>query len=81
LRNDQAVVAVLARAVAAQGYEVWWDGELPPHRAYGEGITVKVEQARLTIVVWSLRAVQSERGRTEADMARHHPQARPDRDR
>jgi hypothetical protein len=30
-RRDQTKVAMLARAIAEEGYEVWWDAELPPH--------------------------------------------------
>jgi hypothetical protein len=71
-RSDQAVVAMLARAVEAEGYEVWWDAELPPHQSYGEVITDKIERAKAAIVVWSATAVKSEWVRAEADMARHH---------
>jgi hypothetical protein len=71
-RSDQAMVAMLARAVEAEGYEVWWDAELPPHQSYGEVITGKIEQAKAAIVVWSATAVKSEWVRAEADMARHH---------
>jgi hypothetical protein len=71
-RSDQAMVAMLARAVEAEGYDVWWDAELPPHQSYGEVITGKIEQAKAAIVVWSATAVKSEWVRAEADMARHH---------
>lgn len=70
-RSDRAMVAMLARAVEAEGYEVWWDAELPPHQSYGEVITGKIEGARAAIVVWSATAVKSEWVRAEADMARH----------
>lgn len=71
-RADQATVALIARAVEAEGYDVWWDAELPPHQSYGEVITEKIENARAAIVVWSATAVKSEWVRAEADMARHH---------
>lgn len=71
-RSDQATVAMIARAVEAAGYDVWWDAELPPHQAYGEVITAKIEQTKAAIVVWSATAVKSEWVRAEADMARHH---------
>lgn len=70
-RSDKAMVAVLARAVEAAGYQVWWDAELPPHQSYGDVITDKIANARAAIVVWSPTAVKSEWVRAEADMARN----------
>jgi len=70
-RSDQAMVAMLARAVEAAGYQVWWDAELPPHQSYGDVITDKIAEARAAIVVWSASAVKSEWVRAEADMARN----------
>ncbi|RZJ99515.1 MAG: TIR domain-containing protein [Novosphingobium sp.] len=70
-RSDQAMVAVLARAVEAAGYKVWWDAELPPHESYGDVITDKIAHAKAAIVVWSPTAVKSEWVRAEADMARN----------
>lgn len=62
---------MLARAVEDEGYEVWWDADLPPHQSYGDVITAKIGQAKAAIVVWSAEAVQSEWVRAEADMARN----------
>ncbi len=70
-RRDQAMVAMLARAVEAAGYEVWWDAELPPHQSYGDVITEKIANTKAAIVVWSTSAVKSEWVRAEADMARN----------
>lgn len=70
-RTDHARVAVLARAVEAEGYDVWWDADLPPHQSYGDVITAKISAARAAIVVWSADAVKSEWVRAEADMARN----------
>jgi hypothetical protein len=80
LRNDQAIVAMLARALEAGGRAVWWDAELPPRPSYSEVITGKIEPAKAAIVVWSdcgeIR-MGARRGRHGAAP----PQARPDRDR
>lgn len=70
-RSDQPMVAMLARAVEAAGYQVWWDAELPPHQSYGDVITEKVASAKAAIVVWSASAAKSEWVRAEADMARN----------
>jgi hypothetical protein len=71
-RSDEAKVAMLAHAVEAAGYDIWWDAELPPHQSYGEVITDKIEHAKAAIVLWSATAVKSEWVRAEADLARHH---------
>lgn len=70
-RRDQAMVSVLAHAMEAEGYDVWWDAELPPHQSYGDVITAKIASAKAALVVWSADAVQSEWVRAEADMARN----------
>lgn len=70
-RSDKAMVAMIAQAVEAAGYDVWWDAELPPHQSYGDVITDKIVNAKAAIVVWSASAVKSEWVRAEADMARN----------
>jgi hypothetical protein len=70
-RRDQEMVGVLARAIEAEGYDVWWDVELPPHESYGDVITAKIGATRAAVVVWSPDAVASEWVRAEADMARN----------
>lgn len=70
-RKDLDAVTQLAKAIEAEGYKVWWDAELPPHKSYGEVITGKIEDAKAAIVVWSPDAADSEWVRAEADMARN----------
>ncbi len=62
---------MLARRITEEGYEVWWDQDLPPHLSYGDVITAKITEARAVVVVWSETAVQSEWVRAEADVARN----------
>jgi len=69
-RANQDVVQRLAAAVTAEGYSVWWDADLPPHRSYGEVITEQISTAKAAIVVWSRDAAASEWVRAEADVAR-----------
>lgn len=70
-RKDKEPVARLARAIEDEGYDVWWDAELPPHQSYGDVITSKITEAKAAIVVWSEDAAASEWVRAEADMARN----------
>jgi hypothetical protein len=70
-RTDLAAVTRLAEAVEAEGYDVWWDADLPPHLSYGDVITNKIGAAKAAIVVWSKESAASEWVRAEADMARN----------
>jgi len=70
-RTDLAAVTRLARAVEAEGYDVWWDADLPPHLSYGDVITDKIGMAKAAIVVWSKDSAASQWVRAEADMARN----------
>jgi hypothetical protein len=70
-RSDLAAVTRLAEAVEAEGYDVWWDADLPPHLSYGDVITAKMGMAKAAIVVWSKASAASEWVRAEADMARN----------
>src|SRR6478736_2566809 len=70
-REDLAAVTRLAQAVEAEGYEVWWDADLPPHLSYGDVITAKISSTKAAIVVWSKASTASQWVRAEADMARN----------
>jgi hypothetical protein len=70
-RTDLAAVTRLAEAVEAEGYDVWWDADLPPHLSYGDVITDKIGMAKAAIVVWSKDSAASQWVRAEADMARN----------
>lgn len=70
-RADKAAVSHLAHRIEAEGYDVWWDEELPPHKSYGDVISAKIAEAKTAIVVWSPDAAASEWVRAEADMARN----------
>ncbi len=70
-RDDKDKVAVLARMIASEGYDVWWDADLPAHMSYGDVITAKIGAAKAAVVVWSDTAAKSEWVRAEADVARN----------
>ncbi|MBL8549329.1 MAG: TIR domain-containing protein [Hyphomonadaceae bacterium] len=69
-KTSKAFVARLAQALEADGYDVWWDAELPPHRAYADVITEEIGKAKAVVVAWSDAAATSQWVRAEADMAR-----------
>lgn len=70
-RDDLSRVQKIAEAIQREGYDLWWDKDLPPHRSYGDVIQEKIGGAKAVVVVWSEAATKSEWVRAEADMARN----------
>lgn len=70
-KADQQSAARAAKALQAQGFEVWWDVDLPAHRAYSDVIEKNLEEARAVVVLWSKTAAKSQWVRAEADFARN----------
>lgn len=69
-RENRRDAAAIAEALMLEGYEVWWDDDLPVHRAYTDVIENEIKQAAAVIVVWSEHAVGSEWVRAEANEGR-----------
>ena len=65
-RAAQGVAAALRR----QGFEVWRDDELPPHRDYTDVIAERLRAAKAVVVIWSAEAAKSQWVRAEANVAR-----------
>jgi TolB-like protein len=70
-RDDQRTARRVAKALEAGGLAVWWDDDLPAHRAYSEEIERNLESARAVVVLWSKTAAKSQWVRAEADFARN----------
>ena len=69
-RSAAATAKRMAEELRAEGWEVWFDADLPPHRPYSEVIEEKLEAAGAVLVLWSKSAVASEWVRAEAGFAR-----------
>lgn len=69
-RQDAAAAARIARELCKAGWSVWWDSELPAHRAYSDVIEGELEAAGAVVVLWSKAAVESHWVRSEANRAR-----------
>jgi len=69
-RDQEPMAGTVARALEADGYSVWWDHDIPAHKAYATLIEEKFQGAKAVIVIWSGSAVKSEWVRAEADLAR-----------
>jgi len=70
-RPDEPQAERVAKALRADGYEVWRDDELPAHRAYSEVIEERLNTAKAVVVLWSVHATKSQWVRAEADSARN----------
>jgi len=64
--DDKSRIAPLVNALTAQGWDVWWDREIPPGRTFDEVIEEALEAARCVIVVWSKASVKSRWVKAEA---------------
>src|SRR6266404_3833530 len=69
-RPDEPQAKRVAEALAAQGYGVWRDDDLPAHRAYADVIEERLKSAKAVVVLWSGEAAKSQWVRAEADAAR-----------
>lgn len=70
-RHDEVAARRVAKALQAAGFAVWWDADLPAHRAYSEVIERNLAEAKAVVVLWSATAAKSEWVRAEADFARN----------
>jgi TolB-like protein/tetratricopeptide (TPR) repeat protein len=70
-RSDQAVARRVARTLTTAGLDVWWDADLPAHRAYSDVIERNLAKAKAVVVLWSKAAAASQWVRAEADFARN----------
>ena len=69
-RSTASQARALGDALAALGYSVWRDDDLPSHRSYGDVIEEQLGAAKAVVVLWSAEAVRSQWVRSEADRAR-----------
>ena len=52
-RESAEAATRIAAALRDQGYSVWFDEELPAHRAYADVIAAELDTARAVLVIWS----------------------------
>jgi hypothetical protein len=69
-RSNAHAANLVADALRAAGYSVWFDQNLPAHRAYSEVIEEQLEAADAVLALWSTEAVRSQWVRSEANRAR-----------
>jgi TIR domain/PDZ domain len=64
--EDRERARALAETLAAQGWSVWWDREIPLGQSFDEVIEKALASAKCVIVLWSAVSVASEWVRNEA---------------
>jgi adenylate cyclase len=69
-RSTEPAALAVQTALAAEGWRVWRDDQLPAHRAYSDVIDERLRAAVAVVVIWSSEAVRSDWVRAEADVAR-----------
>jgi tetratricopeptide (TPR) repeat protein len=71
-KEDRPIVERFVTALLAAGKEVWWDNALTPNEAWDAMIERQIAAARVVIVLWSPRSIQSDWVRSEAHYAQDH---------
>ena len=67
---DHALARALAAFLEANGYSVWWDTNLNSGDKFRNVIMHQLDQAKVTVVIWTEKSVESEWVHAEADRAR-----------
>lgn len=68
-REDAEVARRFRDALAAEGFDVWWDDDLRTGVAYDEVTEAALRSAKAVVVLWSTRSTASRWVRSEAALA------------
>jgi len=69
-REDHDRAGHIAKLLEAQGFDVFWDSEIPPGQSWADFIETKLSLCRAVIVLWSETSTKSQWVREEARMGR-----------
>jgi hypothetical protein len=68
--RDRARAEMLAQALGARGWSIWWDREIPLGKSFDEVIEKALAECRCVVVLWSAVSIASEWVRNEASEAK-----------
>ena len=71
-RSTGRIARAAADALAKDGFSVWFDEEIPAHRAYADVISEQLNEAKAVLVLWSKEAAASQWVRSEANRSREN---------
>lgn len=63
---DRERAKVVADALSAEGWSVWWDRTIPPGKQFDQVIEEALDAARCVVVLWSRTSVSSNWVKTES---------------
>lgn len=58
--QDQQIAETLANALEKEGFDIWWDKEIPTGKTFDEVIEKAIKEANCVIVLWSEHSIKSE---------------------
>jgi formylglycine-generating enzyme required for sulfatase activity/predicted Ser/Thr protein kinase len=71
-RDDRSRTKLLAKALKAQGWSVWWDRDIIPGRQFDQEIQEALTEAKCVVVLWSEKSITSGWVKDEASFGREH---------
>ncbi|QNT70904.1 toll/interleukin-1 receptor domain-containing protein [Defluviicoccus vanus] len=66
-REDREIAELLARALEAEGWSVWWDRHIPAGKRFDEVISASLDKAKCVVALWSTAAIASQWVAEEAE--------------
>ena len=70
-QEEHGRVRPIAEALSAEGYDVFYDVQVPPGSSWESVLQSKINAARAVIVLWSQASVDSDWVKEEAEMAKN----------
>ena len=71
-REDRIYAERVAATLTRQGYDVFWDNEIPPGQTWADFTESKLTASKAALVLWSAASRASQWVREEARIARDH---------